>query len=300
MAGAGFGERTLTAFVGGGGRFGAVGAPDRPGRGLTSEPAAHCDEGDYLPIRGYPRSARQAQAVLERCREWIRRHTSLAVASAGELAPAGSSTGTRDYADPASCPFSGSDQDPKCRTLGLLGVAFHAAQDFYSHTNWVDAPTGSDLNPSDPPGLGQSGPAPWLLSNGANAPPGGLISGCYEGWPEWMHCRYGDAQRRVQHSDLDKDNGRINPRDVRLSIGTTRRGLKDGNFGRAVDAAVRDTRERYRAFEAAVRARYGDSRAGLALCVLKNDQPGRCSSRGGRTGLTAIRKSADKFPPQGG
>ena len=278
LSGAGWGEKTLAALAGGNGHFGAVGAPDRPGRGLADKAAAHCDEGDYLPIPGYPRTARQAQAALEDCRRWIRQELGLAVIAAGDLAPLVSKPGPVKDLSPASCAFNGHDQDAKCRTLGSLGVALHAAQDFYSHTNWVDEPGGSDRDPSNPPGLGQSGPSDWLLSSGEESPPRGLISGCYEGWPEWLHCRYGNGQRRVQHSVLNKDTGLINLKDPRLTNGTTARGVIDGNFRRAVSAAIGDTRARYFAFEAAVRARYGPTRAKLVLCFLKRDQPAECSN----------------------
>src|ERR1700750_849593 len=42
--------QTLDQLAGRNLRFGAVGAPDNPLRGLTDTAAAHCDGGDYLHL----------------------------------------------------------------------------------------------------------------------------------------------------------------------------------------------------------------------------------------------------------
>ena len=47
------GALTLDELAGKKGTFGAVGAPDRPDRGLMSVSAAHCDNGDWLESPGY-------------------------------------------------------------------------------------------------------------------------------------------------------------------------------------------------------------------------------------------------------
>ena len=50
------------------GTWGAVGAPDNPGRGLMSSAENHCDGADFFDEKGYPQSKADAQAKLETCR----------------------------------------------------------------------------------------------------------------------------------------------------------------------------------------------------------------------------------------
>lgn len=255
--------RTLDMLAGRRGTFGAIGAPDRPGRGLVSPHPPHCDGGDYLPAPNYPHAQAEARAVLGACRSWIFYWLDEAVSAAAPLAQASA----EDVA--LECRFDGHPHRAKCAVLENLGLALHAAQDFYAHSNWVDRTGPGDVGPDNPPGLGHSGRAPWLDPR-IDAPfPLGLISGCYDGFPEGWYC-----EGRVRHAALNKDEGPIGDAGA-TGAGDTSRGAINGNFERAVSAAIDDTRDKWMFFEERVRARYG-TRAAHILCVVRGDDPSRC------------------------
>jgi hypothetical protein len=153
----------------------------------------------------------------------------------------------------------------KCNVLEDFGVALHTAQDFYAHSNWVDAadtrrPTGLD----NPPGLGRAGPAPWMSLRADPPFPAGLISGCY-GTPEARACR-----GRVMHADLNKDTGEIG---ARIGPGTSPRGRLDANFARAVEAASADTRDKWDLLRERLTGTYGATRGRLMACAIARDEP---------------------------
>lgn len=268
-----FGPRTLDELAGKRGTFGAVGAPDNPLRGLMSNHAAHCDGGDFLAepaaSPGYPQTEAEAQAILTECRDWIVRWLDEAVRAAAPLA---ASDVSREAA--LSCRFRGEPTRAKCAVIEHIGVALHAAQDFYSHSNWVDQPAGGAISAGNPPGLGQSGRAPWLDPRGGAEFPQGLISGCYEGYPERFHCRY-DGAARVRHSALNKDTGPIGASGA-TGPGTTPRGEINGNFERAVAAAIEDTRDKWLYFQERVIAVYGEEAGARIICVVRSDDARAC------------------------
>src|SRR4051794_33724814 len=70
LASSGFGPSTLDSLAGKSGTFGAVGAPDYPPRGFLLEDNAHCDNGDFLDVPGYPQTKALAQQHIESCRAW--------------------------------------------------------------------------------------------------------------------------------------------------------------------------------------------------------------------------------------
>lgn len=266
------GPDTMDEIAGKRGSFGAVGAPDRPGRGLLSVNSAHCDSGDHLDIPGYPQSARAALAHLEACRAGVFRHLNEAVRAAGAIADRRGHIDSAQIPTFISCTYNGRPGRAKCNVLEDLGLAFHTAQDFYAHTNWVDIPDKNrPIGLTNPPGLGHSGPAPWMNPLKHVAPPAGLISGCFQGIPERLFCR-----GRVHHADLNKDTGPINPRTGRAGIGTTERGRVNGNFARAVAAAVQDTRNKWAYFEMRIRATYNRVRARAIICAIRNDSESAC------------------------
>lgn len=265
------GPRSLDELAGRRGASGAVGAPDNPLRGLMSERAAHCDGGDSLASSaapGYPQTQAQAQAILAECRGFIVRALEAAVAAAAPLAE----PSARDAA--LSCSFRGQPTRAKCAVLEQLGLAFHAAQDFYSHSNWVDRPAPGAISARNPPGLAQEGRAPWLDPRGGTDFPAGLISGCYNGYPESFHCRYG-GHARVRHAVLNKDTGPIGV-GAAAGPGRTERGAINGNFERAVAAAIADTRDKWLYFEERVRSVYGEEAAARILCAVRNDDVSAC------------------------
>ncbi len=94
------------------------------------------------------------------------------------------------------CNYNGVKGRAKCNVFEDMGMAFHASQDFYSHTNWIDAPRASP-SIANPQGLNNTVPATWLSPTVATFPTG-LISGCYDGFPESLYLRRPDQARDAQ------------------------------------------------------------------------------------------------------
>lgn len=268
-----FGKDTLDEIAGKSGSFGAVGAPDNPARGLMSVAAAHCDGGDFLasppaPAKPpYPQSKADAAAKIAACRAYIVAALNKAVEVAAPLSDPGIINTS------LSCTYSGSAGRAKCNVLEQLGLAFHAAQDFYSHSNWTDRAGPPPLSSTNPPGLQNTGRAPWLDPRKESPFPDGLITGCYDGFPESAHCEYG-SNKRIKHEALNKDTGPITP-SGKLT-GTTSRGAINDNFQHAVEAAADDTRDKWKYFEERVVAVYGAQKGKLIACVVKNDDRSKC------------------------
>lgn len=256
----GFGPLTLDELAGKKGAFGAVGAPDRPNRGLMSVSEAHCDNGDWLGVPGYPRSREDAQKVLEGCRAYIFARMEEAVADAGALvAPGDLAIDLAQASITPGCRYNGRKTRAKCDALEQLGMAFHAAQDFYSHSNWVDPRRRAGSRFDDPPGMGQTVPTYWLDQSLADDGfPDGLISGCYEGFPESRHC-----EGRAKHATLNKDT-EGSPRGA------------DGVYRLAMDVAAEDTNLRWIWFETRLVQVYGMQRGSRIACVIRTDDPLRC------------------------
>ncbi|HVK42311.1 MAG TPA: hypothetical protein VM471_07525 [Phenylobacterium sp.] len=251
---AGFERLTLNQLAGtslmvGAGSFGAVGAPDRPFRGLISVTEAHCDDGDWFDARDYAQGRDKASDALRACRALMHRNLDEALRRAGDLVAADLSLG--ETAMGSSCAFDEDASDtPKCRVLEYFGLALHAAQDFYSHTNWVDAPRASPTV-KNPQGLNHDAPAEWLGPARPAEFPAGLISGCY-GFPEWASCG-----GRIKHDYLNKD-----------TVHTGR-----GGYEKAMAVAAADTRQKWDEFSDRVRRQYGEARGSKILCVIRADEP---------------------------
>jgi len=127
----------------------------------------------------------------------------------------------------------------------------------------------------NPPGLGNTGPAPWLdLRKPASPVPAGLISGCFVFLPESKFCNYGpaDSVHRVKHDYLNKDKGRIDPKFG--AAGTSRGGI-EGNFQRAVEAAIADARDKWATLSEALIVTYGNERGQRMICAITHDRPAR-------------------------
>jgi hypothetical protein len=260
-----FGGKTLDELAGRTGTFGAIGFPDNPRSGLISETKAHCDSGDSLPVKGYPQSAAQARANLGSCRAWMTLNLDKAVAEAAGLLDAEGRIAPKEVKLP--CRFGKDVAGAKCRVLQSFGTVLHASQDFYSHSNWTDKPRPSASGTLNPPGLGKSGPAPWISLRAASAFPAGLISGCYEGVPEAAFCK-----GRVKHEVLNKDAGTIDPV---IGAGTSSRGEVNDNFKRAVEAAIADTSDKWALLRERLEGRYGPQKAARMICALSNDSPAK-------------------------
>lgn len=267
------GPQTLTQLSGNGDEPGAVGAPDDSDRGLLHNEASHCDGGDFdsSGSSSYAHTADQAQVALKACRDYIISHLNDAVGWAGAL-----QTPTAESVE-MPCTFNGKGSSAKCNVLEHLGLAFHAAQDFYARTNWVDKPAKGPVTAKNPPGLGQSGRARWLDPRLQEPFPEGLISGCAGDMRVLgitFGCEYGAlpplvGKIRVMREDLGKDTGPIGS--GAGGIGTTPRGRINGNFSRAVSAAIEDTADKWAYFKEAVVKKYGKTRGTKILCVLSRD-----------------------------
>ncbi|MCF8505314.1 MAG: hypothetical protein K9G59_10410 [Caulobacter sp.] len=260
LAAQGFGPLTLDELAGKRGTFGGVGAPDRPNRGLMSSSEAHCDNGDWLDVPDYSRPREVAQTALEQCRAYIFARMNEAVADAGKLVEPGDfAINLAEASIAKGCRFNGRKAAAKCNVLEQLGMAFHASQDFYSHTNWVDPVRRAGSRLDDPPGMGQAAPTYWLDQALADHRfPDGLISGCYEGFPESRHC-----EGRVKHAILSKDTER-SPRGA------------GGVYRLAMDVAAEDTNVRWIWFETRLIQVYGVARGSRIACVVRRDDPLRC------------------------
>jgi hypothetical protein len=65
-----------------------------------------------------------------------------------------------------------------------------------------------------------------------------------------------------------------------IGDGTTPRGSHDGNFARAVNAAIDDTRDKWLTFRQKLTQTYGAKEGALMACALSHDDPMRdCASR---------------------
>jgi hypothetical protein len=272
LAAFGLGPSTMSEIAGRSGTFGAVGAPDRPDRGLLTTKAAHCDEGDFLPVPGYPHARADAVASLGSCRDWINQQLQTAVREAAALLDDRGSIEESQIPTFISCTYNGRHGRAKCNVLEALGLTFHAAQDFYSHTNWTDRADNGPTGLTNPPGLGNTGRSPWLDPRRKTEFPDGLLSGCFKGIPEKLFCK-----DRVRHETVNKDTGSIDVASGTIGQGRTPRGRVNGNFARAVRAAIEDTRDKWSYFEARVLATYGKQKGARIVCAIRRDDPSGCN-----------------------
>lgn len=266
------GPETLRQLAGSRDFAGAVGFPDKDATGLAVRPEAHCEGGDHVQeIAGGSRTRQAAQDALEACRTFIRSNIEKAVELSGALAsPAG-----QDAA--LDCRFGSDGQSAKCQVLFHLGLALHATQDFYANSNWVDRPGKGPVSLENPPGLDQSGPAPWLDLRRNEPLPEGLVTACAPN-RALLGLALGcddDVLAEVAAS------GRISPRSLSKATGpigrgtggrgTTPRGAINGNFSRAVTAAVADTADKWAYFGERLDAVHGADAATRILCALRRD-----------------------------
>lgn len=173
--------KTLDELAGRTGTFGAVGFPDNPRSGLISETKAHCDSGDTLPVKGYPQTAAQARVRLESCRAWMVLNLDQAVAEAARLLDADGNIAARETR--LNCRFGSEVKGAKCRVLQRFGTTLHGAQDFYSHSNWVDRPRPGPAGPGNPPDAGPQRTLALDLASQGHALPGGSDQRLLRGLP---------------------------------------------------------------------------------------------------------------------
>jgi hypothetical protein len=262
---------TIAQLAGHGNAFGGVGAPDSD---EIANPAAHCDDADFLESN-YPRTREQAAGALTACVDHLRTRFREAVDSAqGLLDDEGNLVPDAVGTDPACEFFRSGDGRAKCATLGAFGRALHGVQDFYAHSNWADeADPDRPIGDTNPPGLDLPGPSPLLDLRGGSTPaaPPDLSTGCFV-LPDQAP-GVGACTGRVTHAALNKDTGLIDPRTGAATDPTTGRGAVGDNFAKAVEGAIRETRRQWRDLRAELRARYGADRAGTMTCALTHDDP---------------------------
>ncbi|MEU1280032.1 CinY protein [Streptomyces sp. NPDC005805] len=265
-----FEPRSLDQLAGRTGTFGAVGAPDSD-ENLTL--AAHCDNADFLDAPGYARTRAQASAQLVACVQHLQRRFAEGIAAAPAVLTA-NGTGVRGAETDLSsdCTFVGGVAGrAKCNAVEGFGRALHGVQDFYAHSNWSDSPIAIlPVGPRNPPGLRRTGASPLLaLSTGvppaASSVPRELSTGCFS-------LLWG-CEGRIRHDDLNKDHGLIDPRTGEAGSPATPRGRVEGNFARAVQNAVADTRRQWNDFRNRLIALHGAERGARIACALTSDTP---------------------------
>lgn len=184
-----FEAASMAMLAGKDGRVGGVGLPDRVTE-IVGHGSAHCDAADYLPGKPYqPSDAERAVKAIDECVDLFGEHIDQAVEAAGGLATdKGVNYSQSDSTDACPWDLSGSvgvdvgSATAKCKVVDGLGRALHAAEDFWSHSNWADeanpkepvivsreangkgdASEGDPVyNLSNPPGLGRSELVPFL------------------------------------------------------------------------------------------------------------------------------------------
>jgi len=185
--------------------FGAVGAPDSD---ELSDPAAHCDNADFLEGR-YPRTRDQATASLVACVNHMRTRFAEGVEAArGLLDDQGEVIPGEVNLQPPCRSRSAEEDRAKCLAIEGLGRALHGTQDFYAHSNWADAADpGRPAGPDNPPGLDLPAPSTVLdlRGSGVRAVPRELTTGCFVLADQVDGT--GVCERRVTHAALNKDNG---------------------------------------------------------------------------------------------
>lgn len=278
---------TQNSLAGTAGTFGGVGAPDIP---PPESADAHCDEGDFLNARlyprvaSYPRSRRQATTELNKCRKKLKSRFNQGIAAAPRLLDANDRIIPAEVDLSTTCTFAGSlSGRAKCDVFDGFGRALHGVQDFYSHTNWSDRPVPpARVDDRNPPGLGRRTVAPFLdLRRAGNVRiPALLISGCFSlnevNLSPVDGCKAGVPGfrvDRVRHVDLNKDKGTINPLTGAATAPKTPRGRVGSNFANAVRLAQADTRRQWSDFRAELVRKYGAKRGNLMICALTRDDP---------------------------
>jgi hypothetical protein len=251
--------------------FGAVGAPDND---ELSNPAAHCDNADFLAA-GYPRARDQATASLISCVDQLRaRFGESADSSKGLLDDEGQVIAGEVNLDPECNPREAAEVRAKCASLEGLGRVLHGAQDFYAHSNWADeADPARPINDANPPGLNLPGPSPVLDLRSGTAPsvPLDLTTGCFVVKDEVPGV--GECAARVTHAALNKDRGLIDPATGRATDPTTPRGMVGDNFAKAVSGAIAETRRQWQDLRTELTDRYGSERGKRIICALTHDDP---------------------------
>ena len=273
-----FQPRTLDELAGKDRELGAVGAPDNPVdssnvplKGLGPG-YKHCDDGDYLDRPGYPHSRASADKQIKKCVEYYESLLRRSVNQAGEL------VGTDKRLNPRetninNCKYGFEPdlkQPAKCEVLNGLGRALHLAEDFWSHSNWGDEAAAGPISVTNPPGLNRDEiPAFFEYPTPAKySIPDRLLTGCDDSLP--LH----ECKNRVTHSNVAKDNGKINPNNgTATPTDKYPRSLVGDNFQAAVRGARKQAKFTWREVQRAIGDKYGDARGDEIVRAITHDAP---------------------------
>ena len=280
---------------------------------IQAHPAAHCLNGDYniVGASDYRQTEAEAHASLRKCVLEVFSRMTKAVGRAAELlrhlaARRRSVTASRRAVTipVGGCKYFGgiSGKTPivpsnaKCAVLIELGRGMHTAQDFFSHSNWADhhdpifRPLHDKFASSNIPGLAEGADLPGFFSftctpTACHSPvqkpgfafPNKLVTAC--GFSEGN--RSCIVRTAITHGSLSKDCGVINPVtgvatdpcSARGKISYGINGAFHTNFQWAVTGAIKQTRQLWSDFIAALRARYGPADSALMVRALTCDKP---------------------------
>lgn len=287
-------ERPLRMIAGADGYFGGAGAPDRLAEVLDSSDSAHCDNGDFwFGASSYPMSLGSRTNALMNCLRLYQSYLTLAVERAGRLVDANGrlNAGQADITDDCNVAYdpalnptaTHSRGQAKCDLLIAYGRAMHLVEDFFSHSNWVDAnPATASL--TNPPGLGND---ITNVPDGLRFPRSDaelmtflqsseVISG---GYPKpW------GAVTRIYHDyalTKDEGDGKIDwkagtvPKGLSGKTGRGAAGVINGqdNFQKAVRAAAYAVRTSWVDFYNQIKATYPGTRGDLVWNAIRTTTP---------------------------
>jgi hypothetical protein len=281
-----FEGRSIYNLAGSGGYFGAVGAPDNlPARQFRGGPDWwHCDNADYFDTPGYPQSRAQATAKLQECWDFIRNIQNKGVPNNPFRSPTWGVVPRAqrllsDKRDPGvnsftSCTYDGSAGRAKCEVFEAWGYGLHAAEDFYSHSNWADnSDPQKPVSVNNPPGLNRR--ATFMdTRHPFSLPDPRLATGCYPSK---------SCAGRIRHDeDLNKDKGNIiNINSVTTIDPITPRGRiwnAGTNFQRAVEGAVDEVRSQWEQLRIALVQEYKAGPAAKIICRMWRDTARSCDA----------------------
>ncbi|WP_131736213.1 hypothetical protein [Actinomadura roseirufa] len=234
----------------------------------------HCDNGDYLHAKDYPKTREQATTEIIACiRGSIARFRN-AVAFADDLVDAQGKVNPEEVSLTSPCLWNDQRGRAKCEVLEQLGRGWHPIEDFYSHSNWTDQQV-TEPSITNPPGLARTVPAPFFtirdysamaeadwINAATTAIPSDLTTGCY---PDFESTGVlADCTGRITHENVLKKDTPDTPRS-RI----------DHNFDHAVSTATADITRQWNDFQAELRQRYTDKRGNAMICALTHDDPVR-------------------------
>ena len=313
--------RSATQIAGTDAFLGGVGAPDSAWDAvIPSKSPQHCDDGDYLFGTGsYPRPESARAENLLACRALFDLYMADAVRWAGEVVPVvgGVPTVVRAQSDLAGGNCNDKydrKYDPdrrhrravaKCNALISFGRAMHIAQDFLSHSNWVDSAWPSSLAATgalNPPGLMKNVTSPGDVPDFLRYPRTAAQVSAFLAAHQVVTGGYtGSLTGRLRHSgasgaarDLNKDMGagRIDWKTGLIPKGKGARGVAgllsgQDNFQRAAYGAAVTTAAAWNDLQQAIRAAYPGTRGEMAARALAVDAPWTTCANAGATSTAA-------------